>query len=648
MSMTYSAARGARPIGAEARRAAFLLAGCLLLAGAAPAGAAPTVAQMLSIKPKQEGVAYATPTAEEQAGCKVELDKADRGSGWLLKDKDGRLLRRFFDSNGDNQIDVWSYYKDGVEVYREINSTLSAPHRPDQYRWLNAGGSRWGTDEAKEGRIKSWKAISPEEVSQELLQALITRDVARFQVLLITEAELQQLGLPAEQANRVRESLKAAPAKFQDSLTRMTKLTPKSNWIHVELGAPQCQPAGQNGARADVIKYTHGTILYEVAGGNDWLQTGEMIQVGTAWRLAGGPTPGPTSTEDATAEGARPMGSKIDSPELKRLIDELTAMDQRAPQGSPDPGPDQAVSQYHLARADKLEKILAQFKPTEAEDRDPFVRQLADSLSTAAQKSAGTDSPAFKRLAALEKDLAEKMRGSGLAAYVTYREIQADYYLRSSAPKAEQDKVQQYYLERLAKFVSDYPKAEDTPDVILQLGLTNEILNKDTEAKNWYGQLTKNFADKPQAAKAAGAVRRLELEGKPLELGGPLLKDANTAFDVASLRGKVVVVYYWWSGPTAASDFGKLKRLLETYAGKGVELVTVSLDGTAAEAQRFLASNPTAGTHLYEAGGLESKLATLYGVQVLPNTFLIGKDGKVVSRNVQINNLEDEVKKLLK
>jgi len=115
---------------AGARRVTCLVAGCLLLAGGARVGAAPTVAQMLSIKPKQEGVAYAIPTAEEQAGCKVELDKADRGSGWLLKDKDGRLLRRFFDSNADNRIDVWSYYKDGVEVYRETDTNFSG--KPDQ------------------------------------------------------------------------------------------------------------------------------------------------------------------------------------------------------------------------------------------------------------------------------------------------------------------------------------------------------------------------------------------------------------------------------------------------------------------------------------------------------------------------------------
>jgi hypothetical protein len=33
---------------------------------------------------------------------------------------------------------------------------------------------------------------------------------------------------------------------------------------------------------------------------------------------------------------------------------------------------------------------------------------------------------------------------------------------------------------------------------------------------------------------------------------------------------------------------------------------------------------------------------------VLPTMFLVGKDGKVVSRTLQMNNLEDEVKKLLK
>src|SRR5207245_7871750 len=56
-----------------------------------------------------------------------------------------------------NKIDVWSYYKDGKEVYREIDSTFTG--KPDQYRWFNDGGAKWGVDETKDGKIKFWKVI---------------------------------------------------------------------------------------------------------------------------------------------------------------------------------------------------------------------------------------------------------------------------------------------------------------------------------------------------------------------------------------------------------------------------------------------------------------------------------------------------------
>ena len=208
--------------------------------------------------------------------------------------------------------------------------------------------------------------------------------------------------------------------------------------------------------------------------------------------------------------------------------------------------------------------------------------------------------------------------------------------------------MQQAWIDRLTKFVEAYPKADDTPDALLSLGMVNEFLNKDVEAKNWYAVLTKNFADKPQGLKAAGAIRRLELEGQPLKLAGPKLDDPNVVYDVDQAQGKVVVVYYWasWNSQTA-SDFNKLKALADTQGSKGVELVCVNLDNTAKEAHDYLSNAPAPGVHLYQTGGLESKLATDYGIFVLPNLFLVGRDGKVVSRNVQINNLDDEVKKLL-
>jgi Thioredoxin-like len=624
---------------AATKRAAqlVLLTGCMAL-GTLPARGAPSPEQILKFAPRQQGVVFTTPTGADVEKCKVELIKGKgKGSGWLLRDPNGLPLRVFFDTNGDNKLDVWSYYKDGAEVYREIDTTFSG--RPDQYRWLNAGGMKWGVDDAKEGHIKTWKAISAEEVSQEILQALIAKDYARFEALLITDAEIKALDLPAEQTTRLRELRKGAAAKFQDTANKLTSLSAKSNWIHLETQAPQCVPADQTGARYDLIKHASGTILYEVGGKNDWIQTGEMIQIGSAWRVTDAPAPGATVVADASG----PAGSAKD-PEVMKLIDDLTALDKEVPPASDTA----AMVQHHLRRADLLEKLVAKVRP---EERDPWIRQVGDSLSTAAAQSGKTDKTGMTRLLRLEQTLAEAMPGSNLAAYVTFREMQADYSLKLGDGAAF-NKVQSEWLERLGKFVQTYPQAEDTPDALLQAGMVSEFLSKDVEAKNWYAKLKKDFPDKPQAQKAAGAVRRLELEGQPLRIAGPLLNNPNVAFDIDQLAGKIVIVYYWWAsvgGNTqSAGDFAKLKALLDANKSAGVELLTVNLDTRQEDARAFIERQSPPGTHLYQTGGLEGKLATEYGIMVMPQVFLVGKDGKVVNRNAQISALEEEIKKLTK
>jgi hypothetical protein len=52
------------------------------------------------------------------------------------------------------------------------------------------------------------------------------------------------------------------------------------------------------------------------------------------------------------------------------------------------------------------------------------------------------------------------------------------------------------------------------------------------------------------------------------------------------------------------------------------------------------------GAHISDTAGLDGPLATQYGITVLPNLFIVGKDGKVASRTAQINTLEDDLKKL--
>jgi hypothetical protein len=629
--------------------AALTMTGCLLLGvGAAAFGAPPTVGQILNFKPKQDGVFCATPTAEEQKDCKV-IPVKGRGSatiGWTLKDGAGNVLRRFVDTNGDNRIDVWSYYKDGVEVYREVDTTFSG--KPDQYRWLNTGGTKWGVDVDKDGLIDGWKVISPEEVSQEVLRALATRDLRRFQVLLINDAEMRSLGLPAEQVTQIKVLRKAVPARFKETQAKLTKLTAKSRWSNLQLDVPHLIPANRYGTHADVVKHPRGTILFEADGSNDWVQTGPMIQVGTAWRLVDAPAQGNSvPTSKVLNDGPANSGEstlKNDIPQAAQaLMKQLEELDKHAPPQT-GVGPSTAVARHHLARADILEKVIAVVKP---EGREPWIRQVADSLSTAAQASTGKTSAAMRRLTSLEGQLTQAMPGANLTAYVVFRGLQADYSLKLSQPKADFNKIQADWVAKLAQFVQSYPRAEDTPDALLQLGMVNEFLNKEVEAKNWYLQLKKTFPRKVQAKKAAGALRRLESEGTQMQLAAPTLYDTGRPFDMDDLRGKLVMLYYWasWNGQ-CTSDFARLKKILSD--NKGVALVCINLDSTPQVARNFLKENPAPGTHLYAAGGLEGKVATSYGIMVLPNMFLVGKSGKVVSRSVQVSNVEEEVKKQLK
>lgn len=616
--------------------------GAILLGSGVTFAASPSASLMLEYRPRQQNVNYTVPPKGTETACRVDLVKGrENASGWLLRDAQGQPLRYFFDSNGDKRPDIWSYYKDGVEVYREIDSNNTG--KPDQFRWVNSGGTRWGVDSDGDGKIDQWKLISAEEVSQEILQALMAKDFSRLEPLFFTDEDLKRLELPASEADKLRKRREAAQARFKDTVSKLTKLNSEAKWLHLETRAPALVPGDQMGSRYDLIRHSGGTILYEAGGTTDWVQTGEMIQVGMGWRLVDGPLPGamtPETVSTGTTATPQDLGQ---NPKLIKLIEELTALDKVQP--TPGPGPNAEVARHYLGRIEVLQKILAEVK---AEEREPWVRQLADSLSTAVQYSPADDTTAQTKLRSLVQQVATAAPGSSLAAYITFREMQAHYALQIGKQGVDFNKVQQAWADQLKQFVQTYPKSDDAPDCLLQLGMVSEFMNKEVEAKNWYNQLARNYEGKPQAAKGAGAVRRLDLEGQPLQLTGPLMSDPATAFDSTQLKGKVVIVYYWasWNSHTK-NDFEKIKNILDK-EGANVTLLAVNLDASEEEAKAYLSSNPISGTHLHQSGGLDSRLAADFGIMVLPTVFLADKEGNVVNNNLQMINLEEEVKKLIK
>jgi Thioredoxin-like len=644
-----------------------LLAVLTLLGGLVQAGLAKdevTADVILSYKPAQKGVEYTMPSSGEVATCTIELEETGKAAtgkattAWVVKDARGAILRKFHDTLGAGGVNMYAYYKDGEEVYREmahpkprLNPKTGMQEQVqvfDEYRWLGPNGSKWGVDLDGDGKIDTWLVISPEELSQELLAAVIAKDKKRLDALMMTPADLASLGLPIAEVNRIQAKMAGAAAQFAKICQDPGAPSDKAMWVHLERKLQETIAADALKAKEDLVRYRHAAILFQEGEGekakHNWVQTGELIQVGKAWRMVQGPVLGmDTGPDIGPGPEPTPIPPGAEGIELMKKLNDLDA------KGPTKPGRE-GIIEYNLLRAGILEQIVGLFKkPEQRSGRDFWLKPVADSLAAAAQQG---DKAGLDRLGQWKTSLLKDPASIALP-YFAFREMTAQYAqeLSKVGPKPEElTKLQETWKAKLTKFISDYPSAEDTPDAIMQLGMVNEFFGPkaEEETKAAYGLLVKNFPTHPLARRAQGCLNRVSLEGKEMELSGPVLGTGNLT-DIKLMKGKAVVVYYWASwNENAAGDFNKIKNALKDYAGKA-ELLGVNLDAKAGEASAFLMKNPVEGSmHIHVSGGQDSPLAIRYGITALPVMFIVGPDGKVVNRQGQASTLDDDLKKMFK
>jgi thiol-disulfide isomerase/thioredoxin len=622
-----------------------LFRGTLSLLLASTAGQAwaqtPTAADALKLTPVQKDVEFDRPSADEAAKATIAAEKVSGQTGWVVKTAEGRTLRRFIDTNGDNVVDEWCYYAAGQEVYRDIDQNFNG--KADQYRWLNMGGSRWGLDTNEDGKIDSWKSISAEEASEELVQAIANRDTARFSRLLISADELSGLGLGKEHLKAIGDKVEKAADKFKTLLDSQKAVSKDTQWIQFGGQHPGVVPSGTEGSTKDVIVYENAVVMVKTDDKHEQVPIGTLVQVGSSWRLIDADsTPffftatvnGPVTPTDG---GNTTTGSeKI----LNDLLEKLQELDRKTADAA---GP--GASKLHAERAEVVEKIA---ELSSKEDRSNWYRQLADTISAAAQSGAFPEGVA--RLKTLRDKLAEAKSAddSDLLPYVEFRYLRADYGASMLAPNANFVEIQKKWLESLQKFVQDYPKSSETAEAMLELGMAQEFAGDEEKAKEWYGNVADKFPTSPHAKKASGAKTRLQCVGQAIPLNGRSIQSGNPV-NLANYRGKVVVIQYWatWCEP-AKTDMAQLKELVAKY-GKDLAIIGVSLDNNKNDLLAFLKQNKgVSWPQLYEDGGLDSPLANSLGILTVPTMLLVDKQGKVVNRGITANELDKEVGTLLR
>lgn len=102
---------------------------------------------------------------------------------------------------------------------------------------------------------------------------------------------------------------------------------------------------------------------------------------------------------------------------------------------------------------------------------------------------------------------------------------------------------------------------------------------------------------------------------------------------LASFRGKVVVINFWapWCLPCKA-EAPHFQAASKRYAKDGVVVIGVDVNDFKGDARRFVRKHGLTYTFARDRTGA---ILGPYGVSLLPETFIVGRDGKLVGKRVQ-------------
>lgn len=115
---------------------------------------------------------------------------------------------------------------------------------------------------------------------------------------------------------------------------------------------------------------------------------------------------------------------------------------------------------------------------------------------------------------------------------------------------------------------------------------------------------------------------------------------------LTDLQGKVVFLdFHLFSGDGSTKRIMMLRDLYNKYHASGFEIYQVSIDPDEHFWKTQTAALPWVSVR--DANGIESQYLISYNVQQIPTFYLIGRDGAVYKRDVQIKNIDTEIKTLL-
>lgn len=135
-----------------------------------------------------------------------------------------------------------------------------------------------------------------------------------------------------------------------------------------------------------------------------------------------------------------------------------------------------------------------------------------------------------------------------------------------------------------------------------------------------------------------------------------------TDFEMADIKGKthklsefvgngknIVLIDFWASWcPPCRRDMPNLVDVYKEFKGKGFEIVGISLDSKKEAWEKGIKDLNITWTQLSDLKGWKNGGAALYGVNSIPHTVLVDKDGTIIAKGLHGKEVAEKLRELLK
>lgn len=201
-------------------------------------------------------------------------------------------------------------------------------------------------------------------------------------------------------------------------------------------------------------------------------------------------------------------------------------------------------------------------------------------------------------------------------------------------------------LEKDARVLEkEFPQNEDPQKMLLEAASASDP----TKARAIYQEIAANPVSDALKDVANGRLRRLDAWDEPMELHFTAVDGREV--DLAKLKGKVVLLDFWatWC-PPCVREVPNVVEMYNKLHSKGLEIVGISLDKDKNSLTQFVAAHNMEWPQYFDGLDWRNKLARRFGIEAVPQVWLIDKHGQVRDMLQDLDaleNLSGKVEKLL-